>query len=536
MQGLKEMDEALLAAFRIDTALQPCWSASVTDHANSAQAVTVQLFTEDQARLDAAIPDWRTKSRAQLHTEIKKLFGVTCGQHKIALLGAAIRAELAQLDSSGEFGAPLPATVQALDAASNRGQGSFIDRSLYVTYKWLSPKSDSEKGRGVDFAGYLAHISVPALDCMPEKGQRYDVKYRNAYGTFASLQHITMYIRQRFEQQCTLSKSEVALLAAVEDPYIRRMWCAMAIMGLELINPGHLMVKKAESALALAPHWDSMLAALARWTDNPEPLITASGRLLFPDLVDAQCERRAVRYECIDKWSAEDRCAAVATYAASDEHMPALLARLCGAAHAELNKLMPRSVEQLPASSRQALAVAPSSNDDLESTFGSLTEHIRRAPGGSTFHLTNKTIMQRNHTSQNVPDDVDFAGVRKVARELQAATPTKRQEDRDVQLERMRRDCEKAQAAADSSAKRQRRADDLAELNPRITTAAEVDALDWHQVLAQCRIRFSSPHPSLGKAGKPRIGNAGQQGDQARRTELRRVLQLEAALLPSSLV
>lgn len=539
MQGLKEHEEAVLAAFRIDHALEPCWSASVTDHANSAQAVTVQLFADDEERLDAVLPDWRSLSRTKLHAEIKKLFGVTCGQHKIALLGAAIRALVTQFDTSGEFGVPLPTTVQALDGASNNGQGSLIDRVLYLVYKWLSPKSPTEKGRGVDFAGYLAGIDAPALDCMSEKGQRYDVKYRNAYGTFVSLQHISAYIRQGLELQRDVSKTEVAILAAVEDPYIQRMWCAMAIMGLELINPGHLRVKTAQSALELAPYWDTVQVTLADWKADAKPLLTGNGRLLFPELVDAHRERRAARYKCSDKWSAEARCDAVSTFAESDEHMPVLVSRLCGVAHAELTKLMPRSVEQLPALSRQALAIAPTSNDDMESTFGSFTQHIRRAPGASSFYLVNKTAMQRNHVSQNIPADVDMVGVRKAARDLQATTPTKRDEDRNIQREVVRRTIEKAQAAADGRAKRQRRADELAEDNPRISClTAEEDIADmtWQQVLAQCRIRYNSPHPSLGNAGKPRIGDQGQRGHEARVKQLVKVLQLEADLLSDSSV
>ena len=98
------------------------------------------------------------------------------------------------------------------------------------------------------------------------------------YSMFVSLPHIIAYVQQTFElQHRELSKPEIALLAAVEDPTFSRCGdCAMAVMGMELINPGHIRVKN--SALKLACHCDTMLAALA--SSDTKPLVTGNGRRL----------------------------------------------------------------------------------------------------------------------------------------------------------------------------------------------------------------------------------------------------------------
>ena len=67
---------------------------------------------------------------------------------------------------------------------------------------------------------------------------------------------------------------------------------------------------------------------------------------MVADLVDAHWEHDATRFECSGKWSADARCNAVLTYAASDKHMLVLVTRLCGAVRAELTKLMLQSEEQ----------------------------------------------------------------------------------------------------------------------------------------------------------------------------------------------
>jgi len=100
--------------------------------------------------------------------------------------------------------------------------------------------------------------------------------------------------------------------------------------------------------------------------------------------------------------------------------------------------------------SYQALAIALSSNDDVEPMFGSFTEHMCRSLAGSSFHLINKTTMHCNHVAQNIRDDADFAGVHS---ELQATTLTKRNVDHDVQYEVTRRAIEAAQTAVDNWAK-----------------------------------------------------------------------------------
>ena len=55
----------------------------------------------------------------------------------------------------------------------------------------------------------------------------------------------------------------------------------------------------------------------------------------------------------------------------------------------------------------------------------------------STLYHTGKTLMKHNHTAEHMPDDVNMAGVRAAARELQATTPTKRAEDRAVHTEQV---------------------------------------------------------------------------------------------------
>eukprot|EP01116_Phalansterium_solitarium_P011242 TRINITY_DN26865_c0_g1_i1.p2 TRINITY_DN26865_c0_g1~~TRINITY_DN26865_c0_g1_i1.p2 ORF type:complete len:201 (+),score=18.11 TRINITY_DN26865_c0_g1_i1:485-1087(+) len=151
----------------------------------------------------------------------------------------------------------------------------------------------------------------------------------------------------------------------------------------------------------------------------------------------------------------------------------------------------------------------------------------------STFYRTNKTVMKRNHTAENIPDDVDYAGVRKAGRALQAATPTKRAEDAAVHVETAKRQREKAEAAAEASQKRQRRVDGIAKDHSRISSTNDLTSLDWESVLAQCRLRFYNPHPGLahlGRKGKPFVGKESKADHEKRCASLLHILALERAL------
>ena len=504
------------------------WAACMSDHANAAQAVGVQLAKRDTDILDDLIPGWRDLKRAEFAAQLKKACDFTCGQHKVELIGNMMRTTIKELDSTGIFGSALPSTMQALNAASSASTGSLADRVIYMIYKWLSPRTDSEKGRGVDIDGWLTEHGRPKLDIVKQKGSRYDVTYRNAHGIFVSIPDILEYLQERQKTNGTISKTELAILAALQDPYVCRVICAMGIVGREIIGPAHIAVKQTASALEMTPKWDRLLANLSDWRDDPSVLLDGGGLLLFPAEVEEQRRRRSKTDKNVAKWTPQQRGEALTTHANSDDNVINILFLLCAAGYEELKKHMPEDVEKQPAATRRALATSLPTNDPVESMFGKLTVAARNAPAATSPYLEGVTMLKRNDVAGHLTGNIDWEATRKATRERMACTPTRQKEDAAIHRQLFQQETQEAKAKSERASKRARHAAELeTAAGGRLAPTADIDELSWHEVLQQCRIRNAVPHPEHLQRGKPAIGKATKAGDSKRRMELRRVFDLE---------
>jgi hypothetical protein len=311
---MAELKESFEAALSCGGEFTPGWSGAGGDNASAATAFSVEIALQDPDTLDERLPNRRAMQATDLRAAVALCFAIGCSMHKVALLGTHLRCELAACELEGICGTLLLATTIALSQASTLGNGSTVDILLWIINKVLGESAHSERSGGHVFAGWLFLNHLARLGAVRLKGERYIARLHNAATIFASIAHIKRYLQEKGP----LNKSEAAILAALSDPVVLRMWCALAIPSFVIIAPLQLFVKKASSELKMFTAFQEARALLVKWTAQPELSFAGDGTDLFHDFVLDHRAQKQKRYGANKKRSPEIRWAAIKEFALGD--------------------------------------------------------------------------------------------------------------------------------------------------------------------------------------------------------------------------
>jgi hypothetical protein len=283
-------------------------SAVTSDNANAAVALGVAMLKENTKLCGLLINDWDDLSESDRDAAIKKhgpVFG--CAMHLVGIFATTSRKALLEHESItiADLGPAEQLAIKKLLAVA-AGSDCLGGKLMKVMDTVLSPNPTKERGVGLKFRSWLIAEGRSLFCYYPLRGERYYVKFKNAFVSFSARQNIIDFLDWE-KQHRVLNRSEDALYHALQSPYIVAQWFTMAVIGAELLWPLNLRIKSSSGVASLAKDYAYLDSKLAAFIDTPDVLLTSKGTALFPEEVarhnDSHDGRKKYRGDPADRFA-----------------------------------------------------------------------------------------------------------------------------------------------------------------------------------------------------------------------------------------
>jgi hypothetical protein len=204
-------------------------SAATSDNANAAVALSVAMLKKNSQLCHLLINDWDDLSESDRDAALKKhgpVFG--CAMHLVGIFATSARKTLLEHELAAIAGlsAEEQLAVKKLVAVA-AGSDCLCGKLMKVMDTVLSPNPTKERGVGLKFRSWLIAEGRPLFCYYPLRGERYYVKFKNAFVSFRARQDIIDFLDWE-KQHRVLNRSEDALYHALQSSYLVAQWFTMA--------------------------------------------------------------------------------------------------------------------------------------------------------------------------------------------------------------------------------------------------------------------------------------------------------------------